>query len=120
MIIALLTAAGNGSRMRQEIPKQFMHVDNKPLIIYTMEAFQRHPSIDSIMVVTLPGWKEVLRAYARQFNITKLRWIVDGGETGQESIHNGLMVLEANCSNEDIVMIGIVAWFQMRLFLIVS
>lgn len=79
MTVALLTAAGSGSRMGQDIPKQFIHVDNKPMIIHTMEAFQRHPSIDAILVVTLPAWAEVLKAYARQFNITKLRWIVPGG-----------------------------------------
>ena len=49
MIAALLTAAGTGSRMGQDIPKQFMHVDNKPLIIHTLEAFQNHPSIDVIV-----------------------------------------------------------------------
>lgn len=79
MTVALLTAAGTGIRMGQNIPKQFMHVDNKPLIIHTMEAFQRHPGVDAILVVTLPAWTEVLRAYAQQFNISKLRWIVPGG-----------------------------------------
>lgn len=48
MIIALLTAADTGNRMGQDIPKQFMHVENKPVIIHTMEAFQRHPSVDAI------------------------------------------------------------------------
>ena len=91
MNVALLTAAGNGVRMGQDIPKQFIHVNNKPIIIHTMEAFQRHPSIDAIIVVTLPAWMDVLRAYASQFNITKLRWVVAGGETGQESIFNGLL-----------------------------
>lgn len=102
---ALLTAAGNATRMGQNIPKQFIHIDNKPLIIHTMEAFQRHPSIDAILVVTLPAWVEVLRAYAQQFNITKLCWIVEGGKTGQESIHNGLTILQEHCSADDVVMI---------------
>lgn len=79
MIVALLTAAGAGTRMGQDIPKQFIHVDNKPLIIHTMEAFQHHPSIDAILIVTLPAWTEVIKAYANQFNITKLRWICRGG-----------------------------------------
>ena len=56
MIAALLTAAGTGTRMGQDIPKQFMPVNNKPLIIYTMEAFQNHPAVDAIIVVTLPEW----------------------------------------------------------------
>ena len=71
--IALLTAAGIGSRMHQDIPKQFIHINNKPIIIYTLEAFQNHPSIDYIIVVTLESWIDVLKAYAKQFNITKLK-----------------------------------------------
>lgn len=105
MVVALLTAAGTGIRMGQDIPKQFMHVENKPIIIHTMEAFQKHPSVDAIMVVTLPTWIEVLRAYACQFNITKLKWVVQGGTTGQESIHNGLMELKETLSDDDIVMV---------------
>ena len=90
MTVALLTAAGSGTRMGQDIPKQFMHVENKPIIIHTMEAFQNHPSIDAIIVVTIPSWIDVVKAYAKQFNIDKLRWVVPGGETGQDSIYNGL------------------------------
>lgn len=105
MIVALLTAAGSGTRMGQDIPKQFIHIENKPLIIHTMEAFQRHPSIDAIMVVTLPAWSEVLKAYAKQFGISKLKWVVPGGQTGQESIYNGLKVLEKDLSPKDIVMV---------------
>lgn len=106
MVVALLTAAGMGTRMGQNIPKQFMHVENKPLIIHTMEAFQRHPSIDSIVVVTLPAWTDVLKAYAAQFNITKLKLVVPGGATGQESIHNGLMAIKEEMTEDDtIVMI---------------
>lgn len=105
MVIALLTAAGNSTRMGQDIPKQFLHVENKPLIIHTLEAFQGHPSVDAIMVVTLPAWTAVLQAYANQFNISKLRWIVPGGATGQESIYNGLIALQKECSSDDIVMV---------------
>lgn len=105
MNIALLTAAGSGTRMHQDIPKQFMHIENKPLIVYTLEAFQNHPNIDAIIVSCLEGWKEVLKAYANQFNITKLKWIVSGGSTGQESIYNGLKKLETECSKEDIILI---------------
>lgn len=104
MIVALLTAAGVGSRMGQDIPKQFMHVENKPLIIHTMEAFQNHPSIDSIVVVTLAAWKEVLKAYAAQFNITKLKVVVEGGETGQESIFNGLNAIKQEFGEKDTIV----------------
>lgn len=105
MVVALLTAAGTGTRMGQDIPKQFIHVDNKPLIIHTMEAFQNHPSVDAILVVTLPAWIDVLKAYAKQFNISKLKWVVPGGETGQESIKNGIYELRKYISTDDIVMI---------------
>ena len=105
MVVALLTAAGIGTRMGQDIPKQFMHIDNKPLIIHTMEAFQNHPNVDAIMVVTLSAWTEVLQAYASQFNITKLKWIVPGGATGQESIYNGLQSLRNELDDDDVVMV---------------
>ena len=104
MVVALLTAAGIGSRMGQDIPKQFIHVDNKPLIVYTLEAFQKHPSIDAIICVTLPNWIDVVKAYAMQFNIKKLRWIVPGGATGQESIKNGLMAVKNSLGDEDITI----------------
>ena len=80
MNIALITAGGNGTRMHQDIPKQFLNVNNKPIIVYTMEAFQNHPDIDAIEVVCLDGWHQILEAYAKQFNITKLVGIVSGGK----------------------------------------
>lgn len=93
MITALLTAAGTGTRMGQDIPKQFLHVNNKPVIIYTMEVFERDPNIDAIVVVTLDAWVEVLSTYAKQYGITKLKTIVKGGDTGQESIRNGIQAI---------------------------
>ena len=104
-VIALLTAAGVGSRTHQDIPKQFLHINNKPLIIYTMEAFQKHPSVDEIIVVCLDGWHDVLKAYAKQFNITKLKYVVSGGNNGQESIYNGLAELEKYCDKDDLVIV---------------
>lgn len=105
MTVALLTAAGIGSRMHQELPKQFMHVDNKPLIVHTMQRFESHPGIDSIMVVTLESWVDVLEVYARQFGITKLKWVIPGGETGQDSIRLGLEELARTLSEDETVMI---------------
>lgn len=104
-VVTLLTAAGTGQRMHQDIPKQFLHIENKPLIIYTLEAFQAHPSVDSIVVVCLDGWHDILRAYAKQFNITKLEFIVSGGSTGQESIKKGLDEISKHFSNDSVVLI---------------
>lgn len=103
---ALIIAGGSGNRMGQDIPKQFMYLENRPIIIHTMEAFQQHPDIDGIAVVCLEGWETVLQSYANQFNITKLKWIFPGGKTGHESIHNGIYGLKkAGCNNEDLVLI---------------
>jgi len=105
MNIALIIAGGKGERSKQDIPKQFLTIEEKPVIIYTLEAFQQHPSIDSILVVCLEGWHDVLRAYARQYNISKLKWIVNGGITGHDSIHNGLVELKKHCANDDVVLV---------------
>lgn len=104
--IALLTAAGVGSRMNNNIPKQFITVENKPIIIYTLEAFENHPSIDEIIVACLEGWIPILQAYAKEYNITKLKYIVKGGSTGQESITNCLETLKASgIKDNDIIMV---------------
>lgn len=104
--IALIIAGGVGTRMGQDIPKQFINVHDKPVIVYTMEAFQKHPDIDAIEVVCLDGWHDVLRAYAKQFGIAKLENIVSGGENGQDSIRNGLQdIAKRHTDNEDIVLI---------------
>ncbi|WHE06064.1 IspD/TarI family cytidylyltransferase [Thermoanaerobacterium thermosaccharolyticum] len=105
MNIALIIAGGNGQRMHQDIPKQFINVYDKPVIIYTLEAFQKHPDIDAIQVVCLDGWHEILIAYAKQFNITKLVGVVSGGENGQASIRNGVFAIKEKFSNDDIVLV---------------
>jgi 4-diphosphocytidyl-2-methyl-D-erithritol synthase len=105
MNIALLTAAGFGTRMHMETPKQFINVAGKPIIIYTLEVFQKHPAIDAIIIATIPEWQENVWAYARKFGIEKLRWIVPGGKTGQDSILNALCELKRQCFSNDIVII---------------
>ena len=105
MTVAIIIAGGSGSRMGQSIPKQFITIHDKPVLIYTLEGFQRHPLIDAIEVVCIDGWQEVVWAYARQFNIDKLKWIVKGGGSGQESIRNGVFNLEGICANDDIIII---------------
>ena len=105
MNIAIIIAGGSGTRMGQSIPKQFLNVYDKPVLIYTLESFEKHPQIDAIEVVCIDGWHDVLWAYAKQFNITKLKWIVAGGKTGQESIRNGVYNLEDKCKKDDIIVI---------------
>ena len=105
MNAAIIIAGGVGSRMGMDIPKQFVHIYGKPVIIYTLEGFQRHPEIDAIEVVCLAGWEETLREYARQYGITKLKWIATGGATGQESIRNGVYHLEGTLAEDDIAIV---------------
>lgn len=105
MNVALVIAAGVGTRMGADVPKQFIQVDGKPILLYTLEAFQRHPLVDAIELVLLEGWADMVWAYASKFGITKLKWIVKGGSTGQESIRNGVYALEGKCSDKDIVIV---------------
>ncbi len=105
MNIALIIAGGSGQRTHQDIPKQFINVFDRPVIIYTLKAFQDHPDVDSIAVVCLKGWEEILRAYAKQFNISKLQMIVPGGSNGQESIRNGVLALSERFNNDDIILV---------------
>jgi len=105
MNIALILAGGNGSRTEQSIPKQFISIYEKPIIIYTLEAFQTHSEVDGIIVSCIDGWHDVLKGYAAAAGITKLRWVVGGGENGQSSARNALLTLEDVCKEEDIVII---------------
>ena len=103
--VGLLIAGGSGNRMHQDIPKQFITVNERPVIVYTLEAFEKHPEIDAIAVVCIEGWEQVLWAYAKQFNISKLKYVVPGGKNGQDSIRNGVYELEKHFDKDDIVLI---------------
>lgn len=105
MNIAIIIAGGSGQRMGQDIPKQFINVYDKPVLIYTLESFQRHPLIDAIEVVCIDGWENVVWAYSKQYSIDKLKWMTKGGKTGQESIRNGVYNLEDKCAADDIIII---------------
>lgn len=105
MTVALLTAGGIGTRMGQDVPKQFLNVNDKPVIVYTMERFQRCEDVDGIVVVTLPQWQEFVKAYAKQFGIEKLVDVVLGGATGQESIENGVAAIARRYAKETTVII---------------
>ena len=90
MNIAIIIAGGVGSRMGHDIPKQFIKIYDKPVLVYTLEAFQEHPMIDAIEVVCIDGWHDDLREYIEKYKLTKVNWIVSGGASGQESIRNGV------------------------------
>lgn len=105
MITALIIAGGVGARMGAEIPKQFVQVMGKPVVVWTLENFQRHPLVDRIRMVCVEGWHDSLRAYAEQAGISKLDRIVAGGSSAQESIRNGIYSLEDEMGEDDIAII---------------
>ncbi len=91
--------------MESAVPKQFLTVFDKPVIVYTMEKFENHKDIDVIAVVCLKGWEDILYSYAKQYNITKLKHIIIGSDTRQLSIQKGLIELEKYYKKDDIVLI---------------
>lgn len=107
MNTALILAAGTDARFEMDVPKQFVNVNNRPLIVYTLERFQEHPAIDEIVVVCLDGWQEMVRVYSKQFGITKLKAILPGGKNAQQSTFHGLeyMLNKMNMQQGDIVVI---------------
>lgn len=105
MNIALIIAGGSGKRMGQDIPKQFLNVYDKPVLIYTLEAFEHHPGVDAIGVICITGWEDMVRAYAHQFSIDKLKWVIPGGETVQESIRNGVYHAAEEYDADDILIV---------------
>lgn len=105
MNTAIVLAGGIGRRVGKDIPKQFIEVEGKPILVYTLEEFQRHPSIDAIEVVCVDGWLDTVKGYAEKYHLSKLKWIIHGGETAQESIRNGVYHLEEICGPQDMIII---------------
>lgn len=105
MNVAVIFAGGTGQRMKNaSCPKQFLRLYGKPIIIYTLEVFQRHPEIDSIIVPCVAGWEDALLQMCREYKITKLWRIVPGGANTQESKLNALRALREVCRDDDIVL----------------
>ncbi len=105
MNVAIIIAGGVGSRMGHDIPKQFILVEGKPVLLYTLENFQNHPMIDAIEVVCIDGWQQDLQKYIEDYNIDKVRWVITGGATAQESIRNGVENLKDVLKKDDTVIV---------------
>ncbi len=103
--VAVIIAGGVGSRSGASIPKQFVEIEGKPILLYTLESFQKHPLVDEIVLVCVDGWQEVVKAWTEEYGITKVHSVVTGGSNGQESIRNGVFSLEGKCSPCDIVVV---------------
>jgi len=105
MNVAIIIAGGSGSRMNSDIPKQFIEIKGKPIIVYTIEAFARHPDVDAILVVCIADWIERMWDYVKQYRLAKVRWVVGGGATGQLSCYNGLERLKDALGTDDYVIV---------------
>ena len=106
MNIAVIFAGGSGLRMHTKSrPKQYLDLNGKPIIIYTLELFDNHPQIDAIVVACIKNWIPFLEKQLRKFEITKVIKVVPGGETGQQSIYNALCAAENAGTDDSIVLI---------------
>lgn len=103
---ALIFAGGSGTRMNSRSkPKQFLQLYGKEIIIHTLENFQNNPEIDNIVVVCKEDWVKFLKSLLVKYEIDKVKWVVPGGKTGQESIYNGLVELEKHSPKDSVVLV---------------
>lgn len=105
MNIAVIFAGGKGVRMGNERPKQFIEIYDKPIIIHTLERFEKHEEIDAICISCIKDWIPHLRELVKKYNISKVKWIVEGGSTGQLSIYNGLSAVYEDNKEEDTIVL---------------
>ena len=105
MNLALIIAGGRGERLGTNPPKQFIQISGHPILAYTLKKFQDHPQIDVICVVVLSGWESYVHEIGEKYNFTKLKHITNGGNSGQESIYNGLIELRKHYTGDNFVII---------------
>lgn len=101
----ILLAGGVGKRMHSEMPKQFIEVKGKPVIIYTLEKFQQNIHIEKILVVCVKDWIDHLKQLIEKYALTKVAWIIEGGSTGHDSIRNGVFFLKDKITKDDFIII---------------
>lgn len=101
----ILLAGGIGKRMGTELPKQFLEIEGKPIIVYTIECFQRNNQIDDIVVVCVKDWIDHLRQLVVKYALSKVKWIIEGGNTCHDSIRNGVFFFRDRVTLDDYVVI---------------
>ncbi|QQY79124.1 2-C-methyl-D-erythritol 4-phosphate cytidylyltransferase [Keratinibaculum paraultunense] len=106
MNIGIILAGGIGSRMGiVDKPKQFIDIYGKPIIVYTLETFDNHPEIDYIGVVCLDEWMDDLKILLRKYEINKVKWLIKGGMSRQESVYNAIIAISKDVNDDDILVI---------------
>ena len=101
----MILAGGTGNRFGAEIPKQFVEVLGKPVLAYTLEIFEKHPEIDSVLVVCIASYLDAVLDMKERYGLSKLRWVTEGGGTFQKSVYRGLFFLEDKVGRDDIVLV---------------
>lgn len=91
--------------MGAEIPKQFLEVAGKPIIVHSIENFQKNPQVEKILVVCVKDWIDKAWALVKEYSLTKVEWIVEGGSTGHDSIRNGVFFLKDKLDADDYVIV---------------
>lgn len=103
--VVVILAGGKSGRNSQNIPSQFISVKGKPVIIYCMEVYEAHPLIDDIYVVCLKGWENIVKAYAEQYRITKLKGLIPAGTSGIKSLKNAVDCLTPYYTENDLLIV---------------
>lgn len=101
----ILLAGGVGKRMQTDIPKQFIEINNKPIIVYAIENFQKNPQIEKIVVVCVKDWIERVKKIIEEYSLSKVEWIIEGGDTGHDSIRNGVFFLRDKINSDDYIIV---------------
>lgn len=106
MNISILLAGGIGKRLGAGKPKQFVELLGRPMILYAMEIYEKSPSIDALEIVCVPEYIDYVWQLAKENNITKLKWVTEGGASCQESTRNGIFALEGQAADDDMISVN--------------
>ncbi len=101
----IILAGGKSGRNNQNIPSQFINIQGKPMLVYSMDAYQAHPAVDDIYIVCLKGWEDIVKAYVRQYHITKVKGLIQGGTSGIGSLKNAIERIKGRYSPDDTIII---------------
>ena len=105
MVVGILLAGGIRSRMGKDVPKQFIEVNNKPIIFYPLEIMENHPQIDAIEIVCVESFVDTMWDIVETAGFKKVKWITVGGDTCQDSTRNGVNNLKGVLNDDDIILL---------------
>lgn len=109
MNVALILAGGTGERVGASVPKQFIEVGGKPIIVYTLDRFEACPDVDRVVVACIPSWADEMRSLVVRFGLSKVTDVIEGGATYQETVMRGIAFLGGACADDDVVAIHFAA-----------